>query len=94
MSYVIRALGFAADDVPCPFAGQYAVSFNPDAHDGIGYGEWTNDLAKAKRFAGHQEAFEFWRKPSRIRPRRPDGKPNRPMTCVSVEILPEEAADD
>jgi hypothetical protein len=83
---LIQAIGFA-NGMPCPHAGQYLESFDFDAHGGQGYGEFTPDPAKAKRFRDQAEAVLFWRLPSRVRPRRPDGKPNRPLTSLSVAIV-------
>lgn len=45
------------------------------------------DLAEAKHFADLTEALAFWQTQSRVRPRRPDGEPNRPLTGFSVEIV-------
>jgi hypothetical protein len=65
--------------------GPYLVSSDPDAFDGRGHDSWSYDLAKAKRFATFTDAMECWKAQSRVRPFRPDGKPNRPMTAYSVE---------
>lgn len=82
---VIIAQGFA-DGTPCPHEGQYLQSFDFEAYDGQGWGEFTADPAKAKRFSDKLAAAEFWRTISKTRPRRPDGQPNRPLTALSCEI--------
>jgi hypothetical protein len=64
--------------------GAYLEWSDPDANRGMGEERWTNDLAKAKRFADFTEAMECWRAQSTVRPLRPDGKPNRPLTAYSV----------
>jgi hypothetical protein len=66
--------------------GKYLEWSDPDARGGRGDDRWTDDVAKAKRFATHAAAFECWRARSRTIPTRPDGKPNRPMTAYSVSI--------
>ena len=38
------------------------------------------------RFATRGDAMNFWRAPSKTRPTRMDGKPNRPLTALTVEI--------
>jgi hypothetical protein len=48
----------------------------------------TPDPQRAKRFETNAQAFEFWRQQSKAVPLRPDGKPNRPLTAYTVEILP------
>ena len=86
-AYVIRAVGFA-NGAPCPHAGEWLESFDHDAYDGLGFGAFTSKASKAQRFASFEEALEFWRKTSALNPRRLDGQPNRPLTCLSVEIEP------
>lgn len=66
--------------------GPYLEWSDPDAKFGMGDEGWTNDLAKAKRFANFADASECWRAQSTVRPWRNDGKPNRPMTAYSVTI--------
>jgi hypothetical protein len=64
--------------------GPYLEFSDPDAKFGFGDERWTDDLAKAKRFASFREAMECWKAQSSVRPYRPDGKPNRPLTAFSV----------
>jgi hypothetical protein len=44
------------------------------------------------RFKTAGEAWMLWRRPSRVRPVRADGKPNRPLTAFTIEVLDEEDA--
>lgn len=83
--FVIRVLGFA-NGVPCPFAGQYLKSFDFDADNGGGFGEFTNDIDEAKKFDGFIECAAFWKTQSTVRPFRADGEPNRPFTASTVAI--------
>jgi hypothetical protein len=91
MSYVIRNLGLAGRG-PAEDDGYLLESYDPDAFGGRGYATWTADLAKAMRFATSVEAFELWRAKSTVRPVRPDGAPNRPLTAHTVEVITVEAA--
>lgn len=83
MTCVIQAVGFA-NGMPCDKAGQYLESFDPDAYGGRGYA----DLTKAMRFASVAEAFDMRKRQSAVRPLRPDGRPNRPLTAYTIAIVP------
>jgi hypothetical protein len=39
-------------------------------------------------FEDHAAAMEVWTRQSRVRPLRPDGKPNRPLTAYTISIEP------
>jgi hypothetical protein len=71
---------------------QYLLSYDPEAYNGRGFAEWTNDIERAMRFRTAGEAWMLWRRPSRVRPVREDGQPNRPLTAFSIEVLREEDA--
>jgi hypothetical protein len=66
------------------------MSFDFDADDGKGFGEFTHCVWEAKRFLTADSAMRFFRTRSNVRPYRPDGLPNRPLTASTVEILPED----
>jgi hypothetical protein len=66
--------------------GDYLKSYDPDAHDGFGHSEWTSDPAEALTFDNATDALALWKQPSTVRPLRPDGKPNRPLTAVSITV--------
>lgn len=76
-----------ADGRPSVVDGQYLVECDVDARDGRGAVLATEDPAKARRFADVGEAMDYWRRVSTVLPLRPDGKPNRPLTAYTVEIL-------
>jgi len=73
-------------------AHQYLASYDPEAYDGRGFAEWTADIELAMRFPTAGEAWMLWRQPSRVRPVRSDGQPNRPLTAFTIEVLNEEDA--
>jgi hypothetical protein len=66
--------------------GAYLRAFDPDARDGRGLVVCTLNKAKAKRFANPIEALTLYRSQSTVRPLRPDGKPNCPLTAFTVEL--------
>jgi hypothetical protein len=74
--------------------GCWLESFDPDfcpvgmnGEEKCGLAVWNPDPAKAMRFVGFIEAFEFWRQESKLYPVRYDGQPNRPLTAVSCEFM-------
>jgi len=86
MIIVMRVVGFA-DDSDCPIESQYLKSFDHEACNGQGWGEFTFKLDDAMRFYAMQDAVKFWQKIPACRPLRDDGKPNRPMTSTTMEFL-------
>lgn len=69
-------------------AGAYLASYDPEANDGQGRASWTEDPARALVFSNAAAAFECYRTVPVNRPIRPDGKPNRPLTLFSIELVP------
>jgi hypothetical protein len=88
---VIMRLVGSATGVKTLVDGEYLVEYNPNANGGRGDLKTSADRADARRFPTAGDAMEFWRQQSKRRPYRPDGKPNRPLTAFSVEILAEDA---
>ena len=84
-SYVIKAVAFA-NGTPCPHADQWLKSFDHEAFNGRGHGTFTSEISDALQFATGAAAFEFWGRQSSTRPLRPDGKPNKPLTALTVVI--------
>lgn len=67
--------------------GQYLEMFDPDAYEGRGAAKWTDQKERALKFPNAGAALEEWRRASTVRPLRPDGQPNRPLTAFSVGIV-------
>ena len=86
-AYLMRAVGFAGGH-DCPHAGQFLEDFQHDTPDGLGFGKFTSDPTKAKQFASRADAMIFWNKQSRVKPYRADGRPNKPLTALSVSVEP------
>jgi hypothetical protein len=71
---------------PAAPVGQFLASYDPEAHDGQGWAEWTRDPAQAMTFTDSAAAMDCWRAVPASRPRRADGLPNRPLTAFTVAI--------
>lgn len=85
--WAIKIIGYAID-APCPWGNQYLREYDPSVSDEQGYGRIaaTPDINLALHFRSPLDALDFWKQPSKIVPTRPDGRPNRPLTCFTVEI--------
>lgn len=86
---VIVALGIAGGEwisPDWPTVNGYLKAADVDAFDGRGSAEFTTNPAEAMTFPDMATAFAYWRRTSTVRPRRPDGKPNRPLTAYTVEF--------
>lgn len=69
--------------------GDYLKTYDPEAHDGQGFVEWTRNPDDAMKFITTGAALELVRYQPKNRPYRADGKPNRPITAftISIEML-------
>jgi len=86
--YVMRVVDFARAGMPCPFKGQYLKRFMPAEPV---KGEFTNKPDEAMHFKSSGEAWQLWMTAIGT---RPDGKPDRPLTALTVEILPLSKTDE
>jgi hypothetical protein len=68
-------------------AGAWLVWYDPAGNDGNGDAAWSHDPADAARFTDREWAELYAAAPAN-RPRRPDGKPNRPITMLNLMIVP------
>jgi len=78
---------------PPELAGQYLKRFDLNKHAPgrpypTGTAEFSSDPSEALRFACPQAALTAWRAQSTAVPLRPDGKPNRPLTAFTMEVVP------
>ena len=88
MRYRIKIEGLA-DGRPTPVDGSWLKWMDFDARDGRGVAQGTFIPEHAMVFSSHAEALTFWQTQSKVRPLRPDGKPNRPLTAYTVTVEPE-----
>ena len=73
---------------PWPGPAVYLAAFDIDANEGRGEVWVTRQPEHAMIFASAQETLTTWRRHSKIRPLRPDNRPNRPLTAYTIEIEP------
>lgn len=83
MACVIRIIQTSIG-IPTIYDGQYILDFNPNQFKPRGLLTTTSDIMKAKQFKDHADAFIYWKQTHGM---RPDGKPNRPLTAWTIEIL-------
>lgn len=88
MKYIIQA------HTPPDIEDQYLVSFDFDAMNGTGFGIFTDKPEHAMRFNTLRDAMEFWLTASTVKPLRPDGKPNRPLTASTISVFKIEERDN
>jgi|SRR5580693_650977 len=48
----------------------------------------TANRDEARKFASASAALEAWNTVSKSRPVRPDGRPNKPLTALSIHVEP------
>lgn len=75
------------DGSPHWFRGWYLECFDFEAHGGVGEGGFTPDLDKAMQWAGMAEFHAFYTRSPACRPSRSDGRPNRPLTATTWELI-------
>lgn len=78
--------GTPAEGLDRPRPGEYLASYDLDAFDGTGAFTSTPNLDEARVFDGFGEAWAAWQGTSTVRPTRADGKPNKPLTALTVEL--------
>ena len=76
-----------ASGKPDPSAGAYLRADDPKAEAGQGAVLFTRDPAEAMVLT-MEESHALFRLVPKARPRRVDGKPNRPLTAFTRELLP------
>jgi hypothetical protein len=85
--YAIQIIGVAGTAPEPPGPGPYYVKvYDPDGNNGGGYVETTPDVHAALAFETQIDAWQAWKAQSRVRPLREDGKPNRPLTTMTVTV--------
>lgn len=89
MPYVMRIVGLVRGGAT-PHDGRYVVEFDAGPV-GLPLGECvlrtSRNIEHARRYATREDAHYAWRSMDIREPTRPDGRPNRPLTVFSVEIL-------
>ena len=71
-----------------PHDGLYVASWNPRTENGVLELSSTDDINRARWFPSMAALLREWRMVSTVEPMRAnDGRPNRPLTAVTIEIL-------
>lgn len=88
MTHVLKVLGLVGHQVSGQEAATgYVVSSDVDAHNGLGELVVSDDIGKAMKFPNSYAAMAYWSRQSVLQPLRPDGKPNRPLTAYTTEVV-------
>lgn len=71
-----------------PHDGRYVVHWDP--HTEYGILKLTSSVQRglARRFASAEQVLKEWRTISKHHPVRPDGKPNRPLSGITISVEP------
>ena len=83
----VACLGLADGRDAGDITGAWLVWYDPAGNNGNGDAAWSHDPADAARFTDREWAELYAAVPAN-RPRRPDGKPNRPITMFNLAIVP------
>ena len=84
--YAMKVIGVAGIPEIDQFNDYYIASY-ADTPNGRGDIKFSVSKDDALKFATPREALEYWRRISRTVPIRPDGKPNRPLTAFTIELV-------
>lgn len=89
MPVVIKLIAWADPKRAGPLwcAGQYVESVDVQQVPHLDWLIATPHLSKALRFFSMRDALQTYREVLTRAPRRYDGKPNRPMTAMTVEFI-------
>jgi hypothetical protein len=87
MSYVLIAIGPMGVPREHWVGPVYIKSYDPEAFDGRGDAMFTYDKEEAIKFEIKADAMKYWLQVPKSRPKRKDGRPNRPLTAFTIEIF-------
>jgi hypothetical protein len=83
----IRLLGAALGPVDWKRVA-WLAEYDPEANHGHGRIVATKDRERAMVFDTAGDALRCYQQVPACHPWRPDGKPNRPLTAYTVEVIP------
>lgn len=85
---VVMKLVELASGQPTVDDDRYLKACDFEFDDGRGLIETTDKIEEAMRFESFIDAMEYWRtSPANHPTRLTDGKPNRPLTAYTVQIV-------
>ncbi|HEX5813338.1 MAG TPA: hypothetical protein VFY38_14620 [Pseudonocardia sp.] len=88
-AWTLRVVGSAVELTADPgddTDGVWVAFYDPDADNGTGCATVTVDRDQALRFDDVLAATTFLNQTSTVRPTRPDGRPNRPLTAWTIAL--------
>lgn len=91
MSYRMRVHGITnvvhsdVDVVSLTMMPVYVLSYDLEAFAGLGDVQYTTDPARAMTWPDLESFHRAYTSVSMVRPTRDDGRPNRPLTALTVE---------
>src|SRR5262245_61541695 len=65
----------------------YLAQYDLEAMDGRGMADFTHDPDRARTWPTMVALHHAWRQQSTVRPLRADGKPNRPLTAITMTAV-------
>jgi hypothetical protein len=72
--------------------GLFLRTYDPEAAGGRGAATFTSDVDEAMAFDTLEAAVQCWQTVPESRPLREDGRPNRPLTAMTMEFVTPEVA--
>lgn len=86
--FVIRVICMA-DGEPGAYDGRFLEWYNPNLSpdDSVDMGGFTPDISKAMKFPDAGAALACWNQERVIGSPRFDGRPNKPLTAFTVEVV-------
>ncbi len=82
----IKLVSLALGD-PTLHDGRWLRQYDADGESGRGSITTTDDPERAMTFDGLKSALELLRRQTTLHPLRDDGRPNRPLTAYTVEMV-------
>lgn len=81
----VRIIGLP-DGRATPHDGRWLVDYDPDTRFGDLRIVTSGDRRAARCFETLADLVAYLRRTSAVQPTRPDGRPNRPITGLTIEI--------
>lgn len=94
--YVLQLIEYVGLEPPTPVLqrlargheGRYLVRFDPGHREPLHRIVTSTKVSLAHVFSTAADALAYWSQTDPYRPVRPDGKPNRPLTAYTMEVVP------
>jgi hypothetical protein len=85
MAYVVLIIG--SPSAKTPHDGRWLVAWDPNTEAGTLSCTSTDEVREARQFERAGDALDEWKTISSVQPTRPwDGKPNRPLSGLTITL--------